>query len=127
VTKQESKLIKFRVSPAAVGLGSARGPVWRLLALMLLPACALAPAARAQHGVFKNEELDQMLAPVALYPDALLAQLLMASTYPADFQAALKWSKAHPDDKVDAAVAKVEAQDRDPSVKSLVAFPRCWR
>jgi hypothetical protein len=116
--------MNFHVRPATVGLGALLGPVWRVLALMLLLACALAPSARAQDTVFKDEELDQMLAPIALYPDSLLAQVLMASTYPADFQAAVTWSKAHPDDKGDAAIAKVESQEWDPSVKSLVAFPQ---
>lgn len=88
---------------------------------------AAAPAqaqAATQSAVFKDEELDQMLAPIALYPDSLLAQVLMASTYPADFQAAVDWSKAHPDEKGDAAIAKVESQPWDPSVKSLAAFPQ---
>jgi hypothetical protein len=124
MTKEVSKPMNFHVRPATVGLGALLGPVWRVLALMLLLACALAPSARAQDTVFKDEELDQMLAPIALYPDSLLAQVLMASTYPADFQAAVTWSKAHPDDKGDAAIAKVESQEWDPSVKSLVAFPQ---
>jgi len=84
-------------------------------------ASAQAPAASA---VFKDEELDQMLAPIALYPDSLLAQVLMASTYPVDFNDAVAWSKAHPDEKGDAAIAKVESMAWDPSVKSLVAFPQ---
>ena len=46
--------------------------------------------------VFKKEQLDQMLAPIALYPDSLLAQVLMASTYPADVVDAAQWSKANP-------------------------------
>lgn len=97
---------------------------WRLLALALLLICALLPRAHAQDKPFKDEELDQMLAPIALYPDSLLAQVLMASTYPADFAEAVAWSKAHPDDKGDAAIAKVESKPWDPSVKSLVAFPQ---
>ena len=64
-----------------------------------------------------------MTAPVALFPDALLAQLFMATTYPEDFAAAAAWSKAHPNDKGDAAVKMVENQPWDPSVASLVAFP----
>jgi hypothetical protein len=78
--------------------------------------------------VFKDEELDQMLAPIALYPDSLLSQVLMASTYPADVADAAKYVKAHPDDKGEAAVKKVQAdpqgKDWDPSVQSLVAFPQ---
>lgn len=111
------------------------GPLWTaLLALSMVapgPAqaqtTAAAPAqaqAASTSAAFKDEELDQMLAPIALYPDSLLAQVLMASTYPVDFQAAVTWSKAHPDDKGDAAIAKVDSQPWDPSVKSLTAFPQ---
>jgi hypothetical protein len=82
------------------------------------------PAAAKESGTFSEEELDQMLAPIALYPDSLLAQVLMAATYPADVIEAAKWSKANPDQKGDAAVKAVEGQVWDPSVKSLVAFPQ---
>jgi hypothetical protein len=74
--------------------------------------------------IYKNEQLDQMLAPVALYPDSLLSQLLMASTYPSDFAEATEWSKANPNAKGDDAVKQVENKPWDPSVKSLVAFPQ---
>lgn len=92
------------------------------------PAAASAPAqtqaAAAPSAVFKDEELDQMLAPIALYPDALLAQILMASTYPAQVKEAADWSKAHPDVKGDAGIKAVEGQAWEPAVKSLVAFPQ---
>jgi len=87
------------------------------------PAPAQAQAS-ASSAVFKDEELDQMLAPIALYPDALLAQILMASTYPAEVKEAADWSKAHPDTKGDAAIKQVESQQWEPAVKSLVAFPQ---
>jgi hypothetical protein len=74
--------------------------------------------------VFANAELDQMFASIALYPDPLLAQVLMASTYPGDVADAAKWSKAHPDAKGESAVAQVASQPWDPSVQSLVAFPQ---
>ncbi len=96
----------------------------RLFALTLLVICAFVSGAHAQDTTFKDEELDQMLAPIALYPDSLLAQVLMASTYPADVAEAAAWSKAHPDDKGDAAIQKVESQAWEASVKSLVAFPQ---
>jgi hypothetical protein len=85
------------------------------------PAPAAAPAKDA---VFGREQLDQMLAPVALYPDPLLAQVLMAATYPGDVAEAAAWSKAHPDAKGDQAVTQVATQPWDPSVQSLVAFPQ---
>lgn len=88
------------------------------------PAAEPAPAAPAKStAVFSGQELDQMLAPLALYPDTLLAQVLMASTYPGNVADAVAWSKAHPDTSGDAAVHAVADQPWDPSVQSLVAFP----
>src|SRR6187402_2847786 len=83
------------------------------------PAPAAAPTA-----TFSEAELDQMLAPIALYPDSLLAQVLMASTYPADVKEAAAWSKAHPDTKGDAAIEQVKDKEWEASVASLVAFPQ---
>jgi hypothetical protein len=80
---------------------------------------AQAPAAKP----FTTEQLDQMLAPIALYPDALLAQVMMASTYPLEVVEAARWSKANPNLKGDAAVKAVQDKGWDVSVKSLVAFP----
>lgn len=59
---------------------------------------------QAEDKTFSEAELDQMLAPIALYPDALLSQILMASTYPADVDEAIKWSKDNPKQEGDAAV-----------------------
>jgi hypothetical protein len=73
---------------------------------------------------FSNEQVDQLTAQIALYPDSLLSQVLMASTYPADVAAAAKWSREHPDAKGDDAVQMVQDRDWDPSVASLVAFPQ---
>ncbi len=80
--------------------------------------------AQGSQQVFKPEQLDQMLAPVALYPDALLSQILMASTYPGDVAEAAAWSTANPKAQGDAAVKQVEDKPWDPSVQSLVAFPQ---
>jgi uncharacterized protein DUF3300 len=82
-------------------------------------------AAFAQERVpFRQDELDQMLAPVALYPDSLLSQILMASTYPLEVVQASRWSRANPGVKGQDAVRVVESMDWDPSVKSLTAFPQ---
>jgi hypothetical protein len=81
-------------------------------------------AAQAQDETFSEEQLDQMMAPIALYPDSLLAQILMAATYPADVAEAVEWSKANPDQDGDAAVEAVQDESWDPSVMSLVAFPQ---
>ncbi|KGQ19309.1 putative exported protein [Lysobacter dokdonensis DS-58] len=85
-------------------------------------AAPAAPAARDR--VFTQEELAQMVAPIALYPDPLLAQVLMAATYPGDVADAAAWSKEHPDAKGDDAVKLVADEPWDPSVQSLVAFPQ---
>jgi hypothetical protein len=73
---------------------------------------------------FKQEELDQLLAPLALYPDSLVAQILMASTYPLEVVQAARWAKANQTLKGDALTKTLEQQDWDPSVKSLVNFPQ---
>ena len=73
---------------------------------------------------FKQEELDQLLAPIALYPDSLLAQILMASTYPLEVVQAGRWIKANQTLKGDALSAALEKENWDPSVKSLVNFPQ---
>jgi hypothetical protein len=80
-------------------------------------------AAQGDTPKFKPEELDQMLAPIALYPDALLSQILMASSYPLEIVEAARWSQANPNLKGDAAVNAVADKSWDVSVKSLVAFP----
>ena len=72
---------------------------------------------------FKQEELDQLLAPIALYPDSLLTQVLMASTYPLEIVQADRWAKENKDMKGDALAKALEEQPWDPSVKSLVQFP----
>ncbi len=92
-------------------------------ALTLLLGLVGLPAQAQDAKPFNNEQLEQMTAQVALYPDSLLAQLFMATTYPDDFAAAAAWSKGHPDAKGDDAVKMVENEPWDPSVASLVAFP----
>ena len=99
--------------------------LWWLAAGVLLVSAAHAQgtAPSASPPPFKAEELDALLAPIALYPDSLLAQILMASTYPLEVVQAARWSKANPKLDGDAAVKKVEGENWDVSVKSLVAFP----
>ncbi len=73
---------------------------------------------------FRQEELDQLLAPIALYPDALLAQILMASTYPLEVVQAARWVKAYPNVSGPQLEEAMQQQPWDPSVKSLTAFPQ---
>src|SRR6516162_2722605 len=74
---------------------------------------------------FKSEELDQILAPIALYPDELIVQILTAATYQLEIVMAARWV-ADPKNaalKGDALVKALEGQSWDASVKSLVPFP----
>lgn len=92
-----------------------------VLALLLIaPLVASAEDAKP----FSKEQLEQLVAPIALYPDSLLAQVLMAATYPSDVADASKWSAAHKDMKGDDAIKAVENESWDPAVKSLVGFPQ---
>jgi len=83
------------------------------------PPSAIAPILRA-------EQLDQLLAPIALYPDALLAQILMAATYPLDIVKARRWFQdpRHAALSGDQLAAALEAETWDPSIKALVTFPQ---
>jgi len=67
--------------------------------------------------------LQQLVAPIALYPDSLVAQILAASTFPEQVVEADRWVQAHPDLKGDALAQAVDQQPWDPSVKALTAFP----
>jgi hypothetical protein len=73
---------------------------------------------------FSQAQLDQILAPVALYPDPLLSQMMMAATYPQEIEEAAQWSQANPGLSGESAVSAVADRDWDASVKSLVAFPQ---
>ena len=85
---------------------------------------AVAPVRAADPPPFTQAQLDQMLASIALFPDPLLAQVLMASTYPADVALAAEWAFANRNLKGDDAVKAVQNEPWDPSVQSLVAFPQ---
>jgi len=72
---------------------------------------------------FDTEQLEQLVAPIALYPDALLMQILMASTYPLEIVEADRWISGQPDLKGDALDEALLDKDWDPSVKSLTTLP----
>src|SRR5467141_4719117 len=69
------------------------------------------------------QELRQLVAPIALYPDALVAQVLAASTYPTQIVEAERWMQSHSDLKGDKLAKEVDKQNWDPSVKALAQFP----
>ena len=69
------------------------------------------------------EQLQQLVAPIALYPDSLVAQILAASTFPDQVVEADRWMQEHPGLQGDALGQAVDQQPWDPSVKALTAFP----
>jgi hypothetical protein len=87
---------------------------------------AQAPAQAAPSPSYNQQtadQLQQLVAPIALYPDSLVAQILAASTFPEQLVEADRWMQAHPDLKGDALAKAVDQQPWDPSVKALTAFP----
>ncbi len=97
--------------------------VWLMVVFLAVPPWAFGqPSGGASS--FKQEVLDQLLAPVALYPDSLVTQILMASTYPLEVIQADRWAKQNKGLKGDSLTTALEKQTWDPSVKSLVNFPQ---
>jgi hypothetical protein len=97
--------------------------IWLLILLTLSPLLVFAqdqPTSRR----FRQEELGQMLAPIALYPDSLLAQILMAATYPLEVVQADRWGNANRNLTGDQLNDALDNKDWDPSVKALVPFPQ---
>src|SRR5512136_1875145 len=108
-----------------------RALAW-LLALLLMAPTGLGAQEPAQGQgtgasqgyTYTQEQLDQLLAPIALYPDVLLSQILMASTYPLEVVEANRWLKQNPnlaDNRLDEAL---KDKPWDVSVKSLCHFPQ---
>ncbi|MGE0371360.1 MAG: DUF3300 domain-containing protein [Gammaproteobacteria bacterium] len=98
----------------------------RLLSIQLFVLLfSLPDALRAEEDpAFSQRELDRMLAPVALYPDVVLSQILMAATYPLEVVEAARWSRDNPALDGAEAVDAVAGEDWDASVQALAAFPR---
>src|SRR3954468_2506160 len=84
---------------------------------------APAPAGAPAQDLLKAEQLDQLLSPIALYPDNLLPQTLMASTYPLEVVEASRWADENKSLKGDQLKKAVDGQTWDDSVKSLVVTP----
>lgn len=100
-----------------------------ILAFLLAILLAVPPVVLAQDSNaavakrFSQQELDQILAPVALYPDSLLAQVLIASTYPLEVVMADRWVKQNKNLTGDKLIEAADKEPWDPSVKALVPFP----
>ena len=82
-----------------------------------------APQTPVQASPLTPEQLQQLVAPIALYPDALVAQILAASTYPDQVVEADRWLQQNPNLKGEELGQAVDKQPWDPSVKALTEFP----
>jgi hypothetical protein len=107
------------------GIRRLAGAGFLILALLSIgstgPACAQSAATTTK---LTAPQLEQLVAPIALHPDALLSQILMASTYPLEVVAAARWSQANPTVTGDALQSAMQQQPWDPSVKALTALPQ---
>ena len=99
--------------------------IWVIVTLLVMPAGIMAQDAADSDQAYKfsKEELTQMLAPIALYPDALTAQILMASTYPLEVVEADRWRSQNVQMKGNELDTALQNKSWDPSVKSLCHFP----
>jgi uncharacterized protein DUF3300 len=87
------------------------------------PPPAQGDAAAPTYNQQTPEQLQQLVAPIALYPDSLVAQILAAATFPEQVVEADRWVQAHPDLKGDDLGKAIDQESWDPSVKALAAFP----
>jgi hypothetical protein len=87
------------------------------------PASQAGEQAAAPGVKLSTQELQQLVAPIALYPDALVAQILAASTYPTQIVEADRWMQRHSNLKGEELAKEVDKQDWDPSVKAIAQFP----
>jgi hypothetical protein len=94
---------------------------WFLIVLLMIPLEAM-PQTASSTG-FSKAQIAQMVAPIALYPDSLVAQILMASTYPLEVVEADRWVKQNPNLKGDALNEALKDKSWDVSVKSLCHYP----
>jgi hypothetical protein len=97
-----------------------------LLLLAVAPVWSQSPppaGAAPEAPVFSQSDLEQIVAPIALYPDSLMLQIMMASTYPLEIVQAHRWLQANPGLSGDKLEAALKDEDWDPSVKSLCGFP----
>ena len=106
-----------------------RAALTRCLPIGLVLLLAAPPLPRAQQAPadappFKPEQLEQIVAPIALYPDPVIAHIMMASTYPIEVIQAARFARANPNLKDTALNEELKKYDWDDSVKALVSFPQ---
>jgi hypothetical protein len=95
-----------------------------LAVALLAPGLSSAVAQQQSAGTLNTQQIEQLVAPIALYPDSLLSQVLMASTYPLEVVEAARWVKENPNVKGQALEDAMQKQSWDPSVKALTAVPQ---
>jgi hypothetical protein len=100
------------------------GAPWPLSAQVQQSQPPQQPPSPQQQQPLTQQQLQQLVAPIALYPDALLAQVLTASTYPLEVTLAARWSEKNPDLKGSALEDAMQKQPWDPSVKGLTSVPQ---
>src|SRR5689334_11536182 len=99
---------------------------WRTLVALLLVAVPLSGRAaetKPESPTFTQAQLEQLVAPIALYPDGLIVQVLISSTYPLEVVEAARWREKNKSLQGDALDKALESQDWDPSLKTLTKFP----
>ena len=94
-----------------------------IVPFMAMAQTSLAPGPASTQQLLKSEELDALVAPIALYPDTLLAEVLMASTYPLEVVQADRWANENKKLKADELKTATDKQTWDESVKTLIATP----
>ncbi len=125
--------------PLGVGRRSFYGPVAVLCAALLLPGEWMISARAAQTSTgqatagqtpaaeapvkLSNDQLDSLVAPIALFPDPLLSQTLVASTYPLEIIQLQQWLEKNKDLKDEALTEAVKKQDWDPSIQAMASLP----
>src|SRR4029077_451384 len=92
-------------------------------ASMAAPELQAAAPSVIQPAQMTSEQLQQLVAPIALYPDELVAQILAASTYPTEIVEAERWLQQNSSLKGAQLASEVDKQSWDPSVKALTQFP----
>jgi len=105
--------MRRRLGALAVGLGM----------LLVLGPGSPVRGQDEEKKAFPPEQIEQLVAPIALYPDDLVSQILMAATYPLEVVEANRWVKANKNLKGDSLASALKSKPWDPSVKSLVTFP----
>ncbi len=103
----------------------AYGEAYAQTSIESVPAQTTPPSGlSAVPAYYSQQDLDRLLAPIALYPDALLSQVLMAATHPQDLAEAARWSREHPGWSGQAAIDAASPHDWDASVTSLLNVPQ---